>query len=165
LETTLRVVVTASNAVGSTHAISVASVEVEPGAPSELEPPSISGDPNEGETLHAEAGQWAGTENEVGFQWERCNAGGGECADIVGATESGYRLAEGDVGSTLRLRVGVSNALGSVTAISPATEAVSVTSTLMNTWAPSISGTPQSGHTLSANAGSWLGVASIGYAY
>jgi hypothetical protein len=165
LETRLRVVVTASNVAGSAQAISVASTEIEPGAPSEQEAPSVIGDPVKGETLHAEAGQWGGTENEVGYQWERCNTTGGECADIAGATEPDYLLTEGDIGITLRVRVGVSNALGSVTAISPETDAIGATSTLMNTWAPSISGTPQSGQSLSANAGSWLGIASIGYEY
>ena len=165
LETTLRVLVTASNADSAAHAASAASAEVESGGPSELEPPSISGDPREGEMLHAEAGQWGGTENEVSYQWERCNEAGGECADVAGATEQDYQPTESDIGSTLRARVGVSNALGSVTALSPATEAIGATSTLMNTWAPSISGTPQSGQILAANAGSWLGVATIGYEY
>jgi hypothetical protein len=165
LETRLRVVVTASNVAGSAQATSAASAEVEPGTPSEFEPPLISGDPDEGETLYGEAGRWGGTENEVGYQWERCNSTGGECSDIAGATEADYRPAGSDVGDTLRLRVGVSNALGAVTAISPATEAISAISKLMNTWAPSIAGTPQSEQTLSADAGSWLGVTSIGYEY
>ena len=165
LETTLRVLVTATNAAGSAHATSAASSEIEPGAPSELEAPSISGDPSAGETLHADAGVWGGTEAEVSYQWERCNATGDECADVAGATEAEYKLGEGDIGSTLRARVAVSNALGSLTAISPATEVIGAASSLMNTWAPSVSGTPQSGHTLTANAGSWLGVATIGYEY
>jgi Tol biopolymer transport system component len=165
LETTLRVVVTASNTGSSAHASSPASAELESGAPSELEAPSISGDPRAGETLFADAGVWGGTETEVGYQWERCNATGGECASIVGATEPEYALGEGDIGTTLRVRVGVSNALGSLTAVSSATEAISDVSSLRNTWAPSVSGTPQSGQTLTANAGSWLGLATIGYAY
>lgn len=165
LETTLRVRVTATNAGGSTHATSAASAEIKSGAPSELETPSISGDPSAGRTLHTAAGQWGGTENEVAYQWERCNSTGGECVDIVGATEAEYELEGGDIGSTLRARIGVSNALGSLTAISPATEAIDAASSLMNTWAPSVPGTPQSGHTLTANAGSWLGIASIGYEY
>jgi hypothetical protein len=165
LETTLRVRVTAANSRASAQATSAASAEVEPGAPSEIEAPSVSGTPDQGETLQADAGTWGGTETETGYQWERCNATGGECTAIFGATEAAYELQTGDVGKTLRVRVGVSNALGSLTAVSPTTEAIGSTATLTNTWAPSISGTPQNGHTLTANAGSWLGEAAIEYSY
>lgn len=165
LETTLLVVVTATNSAGSAHVTSAASPKVEPGAPSELEAPSVSGQPNVGQTLHVSAGSWGGTEIEVAYQWEHCNATGGECAIIVGATDAEYQLTEGAIGTTLRVRVGVSDALGSVTAVSAATEAISAKSTLMNTLAPSIAGIPSSGHTLTANAGSWFGVGAIGFTY
>ncbi len=166
LETTLRVIVTATNPGGSLPATSAASAEVEAGAPVELEAPSVSGTPAVGETLQANAGVWGGTETEVSYQWERCNSSGGECSDIAGATESGYTLIEGDVGKTLRIRVGASNALGSLTAVSPPSPEIEATAaTLTNTWAPSISGTPRDGQTLTANAGSWLGLGTIGYEY
>ncbi len=166
LETTLRVLVTATNPGGSLQAASAASTEVEPGAPVELEAPSLSGTPAVGEALQANAGVWGGTETEVGYQWERCNSSGGECTDIAGATEAGYTLVEGDVGKTLRIRVGASNALGSLTAVSPPSPEIEATAaTLVNTWAPSIGGTPREGQTLTANAGSWLGLGTIGYEY
>ena len=165
LETSLRVLVTATNPGGSARATSAASAEVKQGAPSELRAPSVSGTPDAGETLYADPGEWGGTETEIAYQWEKCNATGGECADIAGATESQYQLPEGDAGATLRVRVGASNALGSLTAVSPATEAIGAAAILQNTWAPSISGTPQRGRTLTANAGSWLGAAAIGYTY
>ena len=165
LETILRVVVTATNSLGSSHATSGASAEVEPGAPSELEAPSISGEPNAYETLHADAGAWGGTETETSYQWEYCNATGGECASIVGATSSKYQIGEAEIGVTVRLRVGVSNKLGSVTAVSSATEVIGNFTSVMNTSAPSITGTPSSGHTLTANAGSWSGIETISYTY
>ncbi len=165
LETTLRVVVTATNSAASVQATSAASSEIEPGPPSELQAPSLSGTPAAGEALQGNPGVWGGTETEVSYQWERCNSSGGECADIAGATEPSYTLAEGDVGKTLRIRVGASNALGSLTAVSPASPAIEAAATLVNTWAPSISGTPRDGQTLTANAGSWLGLSTIGYAY
>jgi hypothetical protein len=165
VETTLRVVVTAANSRASTQATSAASAEVEPGAPSELEAPSISGDPYAGQTLQADAGMWGGTETEVGYQWEHCNSAGGECASIPGATGSEHELKEGEIGTTLRLRVGVNNALGSVTAVSPATEVIGSASSLRNTVAPNITGTPRNGQTLTANTGSWYGPGSIGYTY
>ena len=166
LETTLRVLVTATNPGGSLPATSAASAEVEPGAPVELEAPSLFGTPAVGETLQANAGVWGGTETEVGYQWERCNSAGGECADITGATEAGYTLVEGDVGKTLRIRVGASNALGSLAAVSqPSPEIEATAATLVNTWAPSIAGAPREGQTITANAGSWLGLGTIGYEY
>jgi alpha-tubulin suppressor-like RCC1 family protein len=161
LETTLRVVVTASNEIASISATSADSAEVEPGAPSELEAPSITGTPNVDQTLHADAGTWGGTENETGYQWERCNSLGAECSTIVGETKAEYKPGEGDIETRLRVRVGVSNALGSLTAVSGTTEPIGPVATLLNTWAPSISGTSQYGHTLSANTGSWLGLTGI----
>ncbi len=165
LETTLRVVVTATNGASSAPATSAASAAIEPGPPSELEAPSVSGTPAVGETLQADPGTWAGIETEVSYQWERCTAAGGECVDVAGASESGYTLVEGDVGKTLRIRVGVSNPQGSLTAVSPASPVIEAAVTLVNTWAPSISGTPREGQTLTADAGSWLGIGTIGYAY
>jgi PKD repeat protein len=165
LETTLRVLLTATNSTASVQATSAATAEIEAGPPSELEAPSLAGTPAAGETLQANAGQWGGTETEIGYQWELCNATGGECAAITGATESSYTLVEGDVGKTLRIRVGVSNALGSLTAVSPVSPAIEAAATLLNTWAPSIAGTPRDGQTLTANAGSWLGMGTIGYEY
>jgi hypothetical protein len=165
LETTLRVIVTATNPGGSLPATSAASAEVEAGAPVELEAPSISGTPIMGETLHADAGVWGGTENEIAYQWEQCNSSGGECADVAGATEPDYTVESG-IRKTLRVRVGVSNALGSLTAVSPRSSAIEWSAaTLVNTWAPSVSGTPREGQTVTVNAGSWLGESTIGSAY
>ena len=165
LETKLRVRVTATNAGGSAASTSAASSLIESGAPDELEAPSIIGGPNVGETLHADSGDWGGTGTELGYQWERCNSTGGECADISGATGSDLELGESDVGATLRLRVGASNELGSLTAVSQPTEPVVAASLLVNTWAPSIVGVEQSGQTLTAQTGSWLGEAAISYSY
>lgn len=165
LETKLRVRVTATNAGGSAASTSAASSLIESGAPDELEAPSIVGGPNVGETLHADSGDWGGTGTELGYQWERCNSTGGECADISGATGSDLELGESDVGATLRLRVGASNELGSLTAVSQPTEPVAAASLLVNTWAPGIVGVEQSGQTLTAQTGSWLGEAAISYSY
>jgi alpha-tubulin suppressor-like RCC1 family protein len=165
LGTTLRVVVTASNVAGSAEATSAATAEVEPGAPSELEAPSIAGSPYVGQTLYASTGAWGGTETEASYQWEQCNAAGSACASIAGATGPQYTLEEGNIEGTVRLRVGVSNPLGSLTAVSSTTEVISWASSLASTSPPSITGTPVNGQVLTANAGSWLGTATIGYAY
>jgi putative amidase-like protein/WD40 repeat protein len=165
LETTLRVVVTATNPGGSAEATSAASAEVEPGPPVELEAPSVEGTPDVGQTLYGDLGEWGGTEPEFSYQWERCNSAGESCADITGATGLEYEPVAGDVGKTLRLVVGASNELGSVSAHSAPTPLIGAEFTLANAAPPTITGTRQQGHTLTAAPGSWSGSGSISYAY
>ena len=166
LETMLRVRVTATNPGGSAEHTSAASSVVESGPPDELEAPSITGDPNASETLYGDPGLWGGTGAELSYQWERCDATGGECADIAGAVAAEYELREGDIGATLRLRVGASNELGSVTTLSRSTQVIGAASLMpANNFGPSLSGTVQSGDVLTVSPGAWTGVGSITYAY
>jgi virginiamycin B lyase len=53
-----------------------------------------------GDTLSASTGTWTGTAPiTYAYQWETCNASGGECSDVaVGGTSSTYTLTEADVG-------------------------------------------------------------------
>ena len=164
-ESRLRVLVTASGPGGSAQARSAASAVVQAGAPSELQGPSVAGDPVADQPLDAQAGEWEGGEVQLVYQWQGCNAEGQECADISGATEPQYVPSEGDVGRTLRLRVGASDDAGSVTALSSPVGPVEAASALLNTLAPSISGEAQSGKTLTAEAGSWLGAEAVSYTY
>ena len=157
--------VTASGPGGHAQAVSEASATIQAGAPSELEAPSISGSPSVGEALYAETGAWGGSEVRFSYQWERCNEAGAECQQIPGAGEAEYIPAEGDAASALRVRIGASNAAGSVTALSPASTPVQSADVLLNTAAPTVSGEPVSGGTLSANPGGWLGSDAISYTY
>jgi hypothetical protein len=59
-----------------------------------------------------------------GYQWRRCDASGGACADIGGATASSYAVVSGDVGSTLRAVVTASNGGGSASETSAQTAVV-----------------------------------------
>ena len=52
----------------------------------------------------------------VGAQWQRCDSGGGNCADVPGATGSQYVLTATDVGHTIRLLERATNDFGSATA-------------------------------------------------
>jgi Tol biopolymer transport system component len=166
LETKLRVRVTATNPGGSAEHTSAASFPVESGPPDELEAPLIGGEPDAGETLYGDPGLWGGTGTELSYQWEKCNATGGECADIAGASGAEYELVEGDIGATLRLRVGASNDLGSVTTLSRSTPVIGAASlTPANNFGPSLFGTVQGGQTLTVSPGAWTGVGSITYAY
>ncbi|HEX8742497.1 MAG TPA: hypothetical protein VF712_05140 [Thermoleophilaceae bacterium] len=162
---TVRVVVTATNAGGSAAAMSDAGAEVEPTEPVSSAAPSISGTPRDGATLTADPGDWSGSAPiDFDYQWRRCDASGASCADVAGATGSTYDLTPADVGSTIRVVVTASNAAGEASQTSGRTGAVAPLAPA-NTAAPSISGTPEDGETLTAHAGTWTGTPSIAYAY
>jgi hypothetical protein len=162
----VRVVVTASNASGTAQATSAATAEVKPGPPAELQAPSISGVADEGETLSAHAGEWGGTETSIAFQWESCGPQGQECQAIAGATEAQYQLGQGDVGTTLRVRIQASNEEATLTALSTPTAVVGTRApTLTNNLGPSISGTAQVGQNLTVDPGSWTGEEEVSYAF
>ncbi|HUA74052.1 MAG TPA: LamG-like jellyroll fold domain-containing protein [Solirubrobacteraceae bacterium] len=165
LGATVRVLVTAANVAGAAEASSSASEVVQAGAPSELEGPSLSGSSTVGEILSGSAGDWAGDEGEVAYQWQRCDAAGRGCEDIAGATVADYEVSSADLASTLRLEVGVHNPLGSAAARSEASGVVGDAGTVANTLAPTVSGTPSQGATLTASAGSWIGMQELGFEY
>jgi hypothetical protein len=94
-------------------------------APSNTTAPAVSGTPTEGQTLTGATGSWASTTAVTyTYQWQRCNAQGGACADISGSTGSTYTAQTADVGSTLRVRVTARNQDGSTAATSAQTAVV-----------------------------------------
>jgi hypothetical protein len=158
---TLRVVVTATNAAGSTPASSLASavVATPPAAPTDTVSPAVSGTAEEGRTLSASTGTWTGSPTSYGYQWKDCNTSGASCSNIVGATASTRVLASSDVGHTLVVVVSATNAGGTGEATSAATGTVVVDPPVAptNTVLPSISGSAEEGKTLSASTGTWTG--------
>lgn len=162
---TLRVTVTASNDGGSTSATSVPTAIVAgTAAPKNIGTPTISGTPQEGQTLTTTNGTWSGAVSGYGYAWKRCNASGDNCAPIAGATKQTYKVASTDVGQTLRVTVTAKNSTGSTSATSVPTAVVSSTSAPKNTAPPTISGTAQVGQTLTASRGAWSGVVT-GYTF
>jgi uncharacterized protein YukE len=107
--------VTARNADGSASARASTDVIGGPGsAPSNTAPPTVSGTPREGSTLTANAGTWSGTSTiTFTYQWQRCNATGGACSNIIGATSRTYALNAADIGRTMRVVVTARNSVGS----------------------------------------------------
>ncbi len=164
-QATLRMRVTASGPGGHAQAVSEATTTIQAGTPSELEAPSISGSSSVDQVVYAEAGTWGGSEVQFSYQWERCNEAGAECQQIPGANEEEYIPQAGDAASTLRVRIGASNAAGSLNALSATSTPVQPAGVLVNTAAPTIFEEPYSHGTLTANAGGWLGSEMISYAY
>jgi hypothetical protein len=145
----LRILVTATNKNGSASAASAASATVAAAPvsaptvvpPAPLTPPSISGTPQEGQTLQASSGTWSGTTPlSYRYQWSRCNSTGGSCSAVAGATSTTYSLTANDVGATMVVQVTASNTAGSASAVSAPTSVVAaLTSTPIGstlTWAP-----------------------------
>jgi hypothetical protein len=94
-------------------------------APSEKNPPTISGTPQAGATLTADHGDWNGTQPiTFSYQWQRCNTTGGSCAGISGANARLYDVKGQDVGHTLRVHVRATNKDGSASDTSAPTAVV-----------------------------------------
>jgi hypothetical protein len=137
-------------------------------APNNTSPPTISGTAQEGRTLKADPGTWTGsTPMDFSYQWRRCGPGGANCRNISKATDNIYTVTSDDVGHRLRVLVTAVNSDGAGTAQSRATAVVKSAppQAPKNTTEPSISGTPQQGQTLTANAGDWSGSKPIQFSY
>ncbi len=94
-------------------------------APRNTVRPTISGTARQGELLTADPGTWSGTQPMTfAYQWRRCDANGGNCSNIIGATGKTYTLTSVDVGNRLRVRVRASNDAGSNTATSLASAVI-----------------------------------------
>ncbi len=98
-------------------------------APDNTSPPTISGTPQEGNTLKADRGQWANNPTSYDYVWLRCDKNGGSCASISGATSRSYKLTSADVGNTVRFRVRATNGSGSTNATSVPTAVIQKAST------------------------------------
>jgi GH25 family lysozyme M1 (1,4-beta-N-acetylmuramidase) len=92
--------------------------------PAALAPPQASGSLVAGATLSGAVGTWSGSPTAFAYQWRRCNASGGACSAIAGATGSSYVLSPGDIGSTLSLVVTATGAGGSQSAAAATTGVV-----------------------------------------
>jgi hypothetical protein len=120
---TIRSVVTAGNAAGSTSAAAAATAVVT-APPSSTAAPSVSGQAGQGQALTTSNGSWTGSPTSYSYQWRRCDTSGNSCTSISGATTSGYTVATADVGNTIRAVVTAQNASGSASATSVPTATV-----------------------------------------
>jgi hypothetical protein len=123
---TVDVVVTATNAGGSSSASSAQTAAVTgatPAAPANTAVPTVSGTAQQGDTLTASNGSWSGSPTSYAYRWQDC-ASSTSCTNISGASSSTYTLQSSDVGDTIDVVVTASNASGSGSASSGQTAAV-----------------------------------------
>ena len=144
--------------VGSDGSVFSGQVRVFPPAPVESSPPTVTGEPLQGQTLTESHGSWANSANSYSYQWEDCNTTGANCTLIPGATGQSYTLTNADAGHTIVVQETASNIGGTAIPASSAPTAVVTplppTSTAVN-GVPKISGTVIEGNTLTAPLVSW----------
>src|SRR5436190_13750829 len=92
--------------------------------PVNTSPPTISGTPQEGQTLTGDRGTWTNNPTDFNYFWLRCDNTGGSCSTIVGAHALTYTLTSVDVGNRLRFRVQASSGDGSTNATSAPTAVI-----------------------------------------
>jgi subtilisin family serine protease len=142
----IRVRVTASNPDGTVSAVSAATAAVEAAPPRNGALPAITGPAKLGATLTATPGDWTPAGADYTYAWQR------DGAQI--ATGATYTLQPADVGRTVRVKVTATNADGSVSATSAASERIAAPP--VNTTLPAApSGTPRELSTLTADPGRW----------
>jgi hypothetical protein len=125
-------------------------------APRQTGEVKISGTQQVGSTLHTTNGGWANSPTSFTYQWYRCdNPAKTNCQPISGATTRNYRLVGEDAGHTSYVAVTATNRDGSATGSSDPVGPFKANAAPRNTAAPSISGSPQVGQTLTAVEGTW----------
>ena len=123
IDAALQVVVTASNPLGSAHAVSARVGPIVPAPPSSTSSPWMIGGRQIGALAVAVTGTWTSSRPvDYSFRWLRCN--GGECSAIPRATRQSYAIRPRDFLRRLRVVVTGTNGGGSTSATSPASERV-----------------------------------------
>ena len=162
---TLRALVTGTNVAGQLTVATPATGVVAGRPPVVSSPPSISGTAVDGQRHSAGRGTWSGTPV-MGFAyaWLRCDAEGGQCAEIPDAQGQTHLLMAADVGATLRVRVTAANSVAQQAETSAPTPAIAA-SPPVGTVAPKILGTVAEGERLTAGPGTWTGTGPLAFAY
>ncbi|HEV3035667.1 MAG TPA: hypothetical protein VGX72_12850 [Solirubrobacteraceae bacterium] len=161
---TLRVLVTASDASGSTRASSSPTNVINPVAPMRKGVAKITGASEDGQTVTVATGNWRGTRPlSFSYQWEACDAMGA-CSAVAAATGSSYRITSPQIGSRLRAVITATGPGGTASATSRRTKTIGA-GPPVNTGAPAISGSPHEAQTLTASVGTWAGTAPFAFSY
>jgi len=162
---TIRLLVTVSNAGGSASATTAATGAITGAPPANTSAPTVSGEAKSGQLLTAGTGSWNGTQPILyGYQWQLCNSAGEACSNIGAAILPSLLLGNEDIGDTVRIATTASNIAGTRTAYSQPTAVVKAIPPT-NTLAPGILGLMFPGQTLTAVNGLWSGSEPMTYAY
>jgi len=133
-------------------------------APQNTTQPSIDGKFMVDQKLTANNGSWSGNPTSFTYQWQRCDPDGSSCGKISGETSKTYKLADADVGNTVRVTVTAKNSDGSTAADSKSSDVISGNAAPRAISKPTISGKAQVGETLTADPGKWAeGPSSFAY--
>ena len=124
-------------------------------APENTSPPTIAGTARAGQELTAHNGTWSNGPTAYRYQWQRCDASGGDCANIAGAVERTYLVTNADRSRTLRVVVFASNIEGVGQARSAQTALVQESTASQNRSRPTITGEPEVARQLTASEGTW----------
>jgi GH25 family lysozyme M1 (1,4-beta-N-acetylmuramidase) len=133
------------------------------GLPSTNVPPTIVGAAKVGSTLTVVPGVWGGGKPLTFlYEWQRCDAAGGGCVPIPGATAETYKATSSDSGHALVVVVTAQSSGGSALVASPPTVAIGTggsgsATRPVATAPPSITGNAIVGQQLSSSVGTWSG--------
>jgi hypothetical protein len=117
--------------------------------------PSISGSTVTGQTLTANPGSWTNSPTSYNYQWQRCTT---SCINVGAASATNtYPLTTSDLGDTIEVVVTATNGAGASTPATSAPTSTVVPPAPSYNAAPGISGTTESGQTLTETSGSWPG--------
>jgi hypothetical protein len=131
-------------------------------APDTVAAPLLTGAAGQGQILATSEGSWMHAPSSYAYQWQRCAANGGGCADISSATAATYRLTAADVGHTVRADVEAQNAAGTSTFAASPPSAV-VVPTPSATTQPVLSGVAGVGRELFTTTGAWNTTVTVAY--
>jgi lysozyme len=133
------------------------------GVPVASVPPTVVGTVRVGSTLVGLPGAWSGGKPVAfTYQWQRCDAAGGSCTPITGATADTYKPTVDDAGRALIVTVTAQSSSGGAASASAPTVAVgsagggTVTRPVATTQ-PSVAGDAVAGQQLSSSVGAWTG--------
>jgi hypothetical protein len=138
-----------------------------PPPPANTALPVVSGTAEVGVNLSSSTGAWSNSPTGYAYQWKRCDTAGANCVSVAGVTAAQYALGAADLDKTMRVTVTATNAGGSASATSNATQVVVTpppTSPPANTGLPAISGKTLEGSALSSSTGTWSN-SPTGYSY
>jgi hypothetical protein len=120
-------------------------------------PPAITpnSDPTQGQTLTEQHGDWSGDPTSYTYAWERCDATGGDCSAIPGATGQSYLLSNADAGHTIVVQETASNigGVGAAASSAPAGTVIPLPPAPLS--GVGLSGDAVKGAVLTAAPGAW----------